>query len=192
MMNKQQACTVIENELKPLWPKWQINKPQLEVWVNGLQPFDYAVVKQAAHRHYADRKGVYLNPQLSDIVERAKALTPKPKQVKKNPPADFEPTVFVQCVENKKYPERIYSYHPVYVRAEFRDDKDYVLAAAENMRKGLEYCYDGSWRVIQQTTARQMLDEFMNHRQKQRKPKNKQSAEPPSHETAKNQSIRAC
>jgi hypothetical protein len=45
------------------------------------------------------------------------------------------------------------------------------------MRKGLEYLYLGTWRVVRDTDNRQMLGEFINHRQKKKAQRRKETKE---------------
>jgi hypothetical protein len=75
-MRFQQACTLIEKEIKPLWPDWKINDAQLKVWISQIIPFDYSTVKQAAHRHFASEKGIYPRPQLPAIIAEVRLYQP--------------------------------------------------------------------------------------------------------------------
>ena len=149
--------------LGKLWPKWKTNNAQVSTWAKALKYFNYSAVKRATEEHFTSQEGSYGRPKLYAIVEKARLYQPKNTNASSSS-AEFEPDVFIQCVENEKFPVRVYNYKPVIVESQFCDDRDYIMRAAENMRSRFESLYGGRWIVIQQTTADAMSKQLQEHR----------------------------
>ena len=162
-MTTPEVQSYFTDVLGKLWPKWKTNDAQVSTWAKALKYFNYSAVKRATEEHFTSQEGSYGRPKLYAIVEKARVYQPGNTQAKQSS-VNYEPDVFVQCVENDKKPVRVYSYKPVIVLAQFRDDRDYIMRAAENMRSRFESLYGGRWIVIQQTTADAMSKQLREHR----------------------------
>lgn len=163
-MTDMEIYNLINEFLKPLWKEWDIDQHQLNAWTRALRPFDCKTVKQATYDHYSSRKGAYKFPKLYAIIEKAKFYQPK-KIVAKKERKDYEPDVFVQCIDHEN-DIKLFQFYPIYVRTDRQDDRDYILAAAENTRQKVESCYGGTWITVQQTNYNEMRDALLKHRAK--------------------------
>ena len=164
-MTKEQIKSYFEDVLAKLWPKWKTNDAQVSTWAKALRPFDYRAVRRAAQEHFTSQEGSYGKPKLYAIVEKARAYQPA-TDAPRTDSADYEPDVFIQCTGHDTKPGNVCWYNAVTVAPCFRDNRDYVMSAAENMRRRFEACYGGTWIIIQQTTEHQMQQLFADHRAK--------------------------
>lgn len=154
-MTMQEVQSYFEDVLGKLWPKWKTNDAQVSTWAKSLKYFSFSAVRRATEEHFTSQEGSYGRPKLYAIVQKARLYQPANNQSKQS--ADgFEPDVFIQCVENEKFPSRVNSYKPVIVESKFRNDRDYIMSTAENMRQRFESLYGGRWIVIQQSGYDQM------------------------------------
>ena len=171
-----------EDVLEKLWPKWKTNDAQVSTWAKALKYFSYSAVRRASEEHFTSQEGSYGKPKLYAIIEKARLYQPKNTNASlssDSASADkFEPDVFIQCVENEKFPARVFSFHPVIVLARFREDRDYIMNAAENMRSRCESLYAGRWITLQQTSYKQMYNQLAEHRANNPKPKPQSQPQP--------------
>ena len=163
-MTNVEVMNLVENVIKIHWPSFSISKELLDTWMKFLRPFDYKSAEQAVKQHYASAQGIYKNPKLYAIIEKAKFYQPK-KAIAKKEKNDYEPDVFVQCIEHEN-DIKLFQFYPIYVRTDKQNDHDYILRAAENTRQKVESCYSGTWITVQQTTHSEMRDVLLKHRAK--------------------------
>jgi hypothetical protein len=110
----KEVQSYFEDMLGKLWPNWKTNDVQISVWAKALKHFSYPVVRRATEEHFTSQEGSYGKPKLYAIIAKARLYQPVKKRSMLSL-ADYEPDVFVQCVENEKFPNRVYSFHAIIV-----------------------------------------------------------------------------
>ena len=164
-MTNSEVLSYFESVINKLWPKWKTNNEQVHTWAKALKYFDFPSVRRATEEHFTSQEGSYGRPKLYAIVEKAR-LYQTGKSTPKKQTSDYEPDVFIQCVEHDTKPGYVYWFVAVLVAAGHRDNRDYVMRSAENMRCRFADCYGGQWIIIQQTTESEMNRQFSEHRAK--------------------------
>jgi hypothetical protein len=161
-MTGQEVQSYFTDVLGKLWPKWKTNDAQVLTWAKSLKYFNFSAVRRATEEHFTSQEGSYGRPKLYAIVEKARLYQPGNTQAKQSS-IDYEPNVFVQCIEHKN-PIKVFQHFATYVQQQYYGDRDYMMKAAESMRQKFETLYGGRWIVIQQTTADAMSKQLQEHR----------------------------
>jgi hypothetical protein len=159
----KEVQSYFEDMLGKLWPNWKTNDVQISVWAKALKHFSYPVVRRATEEHFTSQEGSYGKPKLYAIIAKARLYQPVKKRSMLSL-ADYEPDVFVQCVENEKFPNRVYSFHAIIVEQQHLNNRDYILQAAEDSRRKCEHLYGGRWVVQQKTCYSAMYTRLAKYR----------------------------
>jgi len=163
-MTHEEVKTYFKEIVSQLWPKWELNNAQILEWAKSLKGFDYSAIRRATQEHYTTKEGQYGKPKLPEIIEKARVYQPRSKPADKPAEDDYEPDVFIQCVEHETKPSYVCWYQAVYVEKRHRDEHDYVVQAGVELCKRFEACYGGQWIVVQHTSQSEMDKQFLEHR----------------------------
>jgi len=148
-VTREEQLRFIEKELRGLWPKWAPTDAEIRAWATDLASFDYDLARAAADACFRGQTVNYQRPVLGRFLEQARALSRQTGTVVRQRP---EPTtnVFIECLEappGKSH--RVGTRTGVYVCPPSRqDDRDYVLARAECMRRKFEQLYGGRYITV--------------------------------------------
>ena len=135
----------LEKVLKQLWSDWTPTDAESGVWGKNLARYEYATAKLAAEQCFADQTKNWKRPVLNTFLTKIKV------SLQNHPPAKKDTTpmtnVYVRCLENEEYPNRVGTEHGIYVLKN-QDDPDYVMRAAEITRQRCEGIYRGHWITV--------------------------------------------
>ena len=164
-MTQKEVVSYFESVVNKLWPNWKTNDAQVLAWAKALKHFDFSSVRRATEEHFTSQQGSYGRPKLYAIIEKARAYQPG-KTPSKSEVSDYEPDVFIQCTEHETKPGYVFWFVKVTVPRQYRNNRDYVMRAAENMRRRFSECYGGRWITIQRAKESELNSQFSNHRAK--------------------------
>jgi hypothetical protein len=161
----------MKDEVKSLWPEWELADAELEAWMSKLGGFSYQTAKRAVQSYYATRDGSFKRPKLYAILAKARSYQEAESPGQAKEPIDLRADVFVQCIEHEN-PTRLYTFEGVYVvPTSKQDDREYVLSCAEEKCRNFQQTYGGIWAVVENTDKLQMNRQLREHRESQRQEK---------------------
>jgi hypothetical protein len=135
----------IEAEVKPLWPKWTPSEPEITVWLDALEPFDFSTAKRMVQGYFGDDGARHARPRVKDLT-KTRGRSPDCRAVR-----DLHTDVYVECVEaDESAPGRLGQRKPIFATegGKLTCDPDKVMLAAENARQKCESLYGGRWITV--------------------------------------------
>ncbi|MFC1739146.1 hypothetical protein ACFL1G_08870 [Planctomycetota bacterium] len=162
-MKEDEAYKFIDEEMKPLWPEWELSDAEIPIWIHNLKCFDFKLCRKGVRDYYTTREGSFKRPKLSGIIKATIPYQEAAHPIAKSEKVESTTDVFVQCTDHDN-PLRMYTFCGIYVNVKKQDNHDYVMRAAERTRRKCERLYGGSWIIIQKTNRSKMTKKTQEYR----------------------------
>jgi len=128
----------INQELKPLWPKWNPTENELRIWAQILEDYTYDQAVQKAEEYYKAGGSSKAKPHVSGF--RKSGGTSKTKEI-----WETKTDIYVECTKHEEKPWLVGRSEGVFTPAHY--DREEQLQAAESERERKELYEGGSWIV---------------------------------------------
>ena len=145
-MDNNQTREFLNYEVKPLWPKWRPSEPEVAVWQDALQPFDFSAAKSMIREYFQDDGARHARPRLKEF-SKTRSRNQGGRAAAQDPQTD----VYIECVEAEEYtPGRSGQRKPIFAteHGKLTLDPDKVMRSAENARLKCERLYGGRWITV--------------------------------------------
>jgi len=144
-MDNAETREFIKCEVKPLWPRWTPSEPEIAVWLDALEPFDFSTAKRMVQDYFRDDGARHARPRVKELT-KARSRSQGCRAV-----CDLHTDVYIECVEaDEDSPGRSGQRKPIFAteHGKLTLDPDKVMVAAENARRKCEGLYGGRWITV--------------------------------------------
>ena len=173
-MRKSEAIDFIDNEVKGLFPDWNLTDALRELWIDAAIEFDLEIAEKAIKRHRFESRFNSPNVQQFTLLCKKLRAERREERLKNQPQERYEPTVFVFLKRSegeilignevvKTYCDlRLGYYEPViaFKDGKFCTDEEYLVRCAQCTARRKEEVYGGTWAVMRGATDDMMRKRY--------------------------------